>query len=268
MPSKSINSLHSISRMLITFVFLIVSGAIYSSEVSSEKPLRIAVASNFLETSQKLAEEFKKASGVSVQISSGSSGKLFHQIMHGAPFDIFLSADKHKPQQLVTNSKAQPSSLNTYAKGQLMLWFKYCDGGNKLEALQNPQFKKIALANPKLAPYGASTESLIRTANLWPALKSKLVFPENIAQVAQLAKLGAVDAAFIAKTHAKNLQPDSVDSPFSCIVELSSYHYPPIEQQLVILKASKNQELARRFVLYLQSVPAQALIKNMGYLVD
>lgn len=268
MPTKSIKSLHALCRFVITIVFLIVSGTVFSNESAPVKQLRIAVASNFLETSQLLAKAFKQSSGVSVKISSGSSGKLYHQIMHGAPFDIFLSADKEKPAQLIDNHKAVATSRLTYAKGQLVLWLKKCEGKDTLGSLISPSYLKIAIANPKLAPYGASTKALLENNDLWDTLGGKLVLPENIAQVAQLAKLRVVDAAFIAKAHARNLQTDNKNNPPSCLVELSSDSYPSIEQQLVLVKASRNQEVAQRFIEYLQSKSAQALIKSMGYLVN
>ena len=258
----------TVVSLVATFMFLIVSGAVYSAKFSTAERLHIAVASNFLEASQQLAIEFEKTHGSSIVISSGSSGKLYHQIMHGAPFDIFLSADKEKPQQLIANQKAQATSLTTYAKGQLVLWLKTCDKQSSLNSLTDTKFRKIAIANPKLAPYGSSAHALLKTIERWVILEDKLVFPENIAQVSQLAKLGVVDAAFIAKAQANHLLSDSKEQTTSCVIDLANLQYPDIEQQLVIVSASRNQALATAFIAYLKSAPAQALIKNMGYLVD
>jgi molybdate transport system substrate-binding protein len=268
MPSKSIKSRQVATCILFPIVFLIVSKVIYATETVETKPLRLAVASNFVVASQQLASAFEQRHSIPIEISSGSSGKLYHQIMQGAPYDIFLSADQDKPRQLIANQRAHPSSLTTYAKGQLALWLKQCEQMTSLSILNQTKVTKIAIANPKLAPYGIAAQDLINQTNLWEILQPKLVFPENIAQVAQLAMLGVVDAAFIAKAHQPILAQNTTNHPKSCVVSLSGYHYPAIEQQLVIIKSSLNQQQAWLFVEFIKSHSAQALIKNMGYLVD
>ncbi len=259
------------SVVLLTSVVTAKSFAVASQ---SQIQLRIAVASNFLQASRVLANQFEQQSGIKVNISSGSSGKLYHQIMHGAPFDLFLSADTDKPIRLIKSQHALESSLFTYAKGQLVLWVKNCPNSNKsaidlsLKFLTQEPVKKLAIANPKLAPYGVAASELIKSALDWQQIGHKLVYPENIAQVAQLAKLGVVDAAFVAKSHSESLQSVPQQNHKSCLIELDSTSYPPIKQQLVILKATKNSEAAEHFLQFMRSPKAQALIKNMGYLTN
>lgn len=225
--------------------------------------IRVAVASNFLRTAQKLSRQYEAQSPHSIQLSSGSSGKLYLQITKGAPYDLFLSADTQKPEELVNNGFAFANTKKTYAIGKLLLWLKNCVKSTDLSILNNPAILKIAVANPKLAPYGLATRQILTKQELWKHLKAKMIFPENITQVAQMSKLGVVDAAFVAVANSDKLLSNSQN----CLIELPSNDYPAIEQQLVIISNSKNKALASNFVHYILSIEGQDLIKNMGYLI-
>lgn len=229
--------------------------------------LRLAVASNFIESAHILAREFESISKHEIQISSGSSGKLYHQIINGAPYDVFLSADTQKPQFLASKGVALESSRQTYALGQLAIWFKQCPDEPSLTKLTDKSIRKIALANPKLAPYGHATQSLLKNNQIWAILKSKLIYPENISQVAQMVKLGVVDAAFIAGSHNTKLESEKAPSAASCSQLLNPKEYPRIAQDLVLLKQSKNNIAAKEFITFIASPKGQDLIKNMGYLL-
>jgi molybdate transport system substrate-binding protein len=257
-------------------LYLIVSFCAFSFSLNSHSEhLRIAVASNFIETARQLSQEFEKQNHT-LSLISGSSGKLFLQITKGAPFDVFLSADSDKPKELVRLGFAEPQSLKTYANGQLGLWLKSCihppsDQSNRLLDIESDKLanklrssSKLAIANPTVAPYGMASEYFLRRAGLWQTMQPKLVYPENISQVAQLAKIGVVDAAIVAISQ-RELLLTPVSNPSNCILELSADDYPKISQQMVILSASKNQKTAEEFVKFLSSEKAQTLIKNMGY---
>lgn len=224
--------------------------------------IRVAVASNFLKTAQSLSQQFEAQSQHSIQLSSGSSGKLYLQITKGAPFDLFLSADRQKPQQLVTKGFAVASSIQTYAIGKLSLWLKACKNAPDLSILMNPEINKIAIANPKLAPYGLASQQLLEKYQLWQELEDKMIFPENISQVAQMSKIGVVDAAFVATSNADSL----LLNKRSCLFDVKTIDYLPIEQQLVIVANSGKKAIARQFVQFILSDQGQTLIKNMGYL--
>ncbi len=233
------------------------------------KILRLAVASNFLETAQQLSKVFEETSEHSIQISSGSSGKLYLQISNGAPFDLFLSADSHKPNELIKNGFALANTQQTYAIGKLTLWLKQCSINSdrpvqiNLMTLSENRIKKIAIANPKLAPYGFASKKLLEHNKLWNTVSKKLIYPENISQVAQYTKLGVIDAALVAESNIKRLG----SKIGSCFIVLKTADYPPINQQLVILTRSRNKQLAKAFVSFLESESAKTLIKNMGYLL-
>ena len=245
------------SSLLILFLL-----SISTFNLKSET-LRIAVASNFLETMQRLSQQFEAKTGHSIQLSSGSSGKLYLQISNGAPFDLFLSADSHKPSELVSNNLALESTQQTYALGKLTLWLKNCTGKATLKMLASKAIKKIAIANPKLAPYGSASKQLLERHKLWKAISKKLIYPENIAQVAQFAKLGVIEGALIAESNVKRLE----NKKGSCFLELQTSEYQAINQQLVILSKSENKRLAEEFVRFLNTNNAKSLIKNMGYLL-
>ncbi|MCF6192992.1 MAG: molybdate ABC transporter substrate-binding protein [Kangiellaceae bacterium] len=233
------------------------------------KTLHIATASNFLETARKIADEFEAQSEHSVRVSSGSSGKLFLQISNGAPFDLFLSADVEKPSLLIKDKLALADSLQSYAHGRLVIWFKNCDVSLSLYQLTGNSIDKIAIANPKLAPYGLASKQFLIKQKLWSRVQPKLVQPENISQVSQLVKIGVVDAAFISASHIRGLGLESSN----CLLRLdntddpANLGYPPIDQQLVIISTSKNIPLARDFIRFMQTNKVHTLIKNMGYLV-
>jgi len=258
------NSLRSLQIKMLKkrlFGLLIYPLVLIPSLCAQADTLRIGVASNFVKTAQALADEFKRQSGHTVYLSSGSSGKLYLQISKGAPFDLFLSADKQKPQTLVVKGFALAETKQTYAIGKLLLWLKSCRSSPQLNLLNKPIISKIAIANPKLAPYGMASRQLLKNEQLWKAVKEKLVYSENISQVSQLAKLGVVDAAFIAASHQSILQKEKG----GCFFEPDRYSYPAIEQQLVIISSSKNRALAEEFIQFLAIKDTQNLIKNMGY---
>jgi molybdate transport system substrate-binding protein len=252
------NDLPMILRSLVVYFI-----ALFPIGTLQAETIRVAVASNFLKTAQSLSRQFEAQSEHSVHLSSGSSGKLYFQISKGAPFDLFLSADSQKPQALIKGGFAIANSKQTYAVGQLSLWFKSCEQSPDLSFLNNPSIQKIAVANPKLAPYGMATRQLLEKYQLWGDLKAKMIFPENISQVAQMCKIGVVDAAFVAASNSEML----LSNQQSCLINLSAGDYPSIEQQLVIISSSQKKVIARQFVQYIQSPQGQNLIKNMEYLL-
>ena len=260
MASKSINIGFLFLFKWAFYCFLLFAS---SFTVVSAETIRIAVASNFLKPAQKLAILFEQQTTHQVKISSGSSGKLYLQITKGAPFDLLLSADKEKPRELIKNGYALESSLTTYALGRLSLWIKNCPDDPKFEYLQNNNLKKIALANPKLAPYGFSSEQFLLEIGIWDKIKNKIIYLENISQVTQVAQIGVVDAALIATSHQNKL----MENKQSCVVNIPEQSYPKIEQQLVIMLKSNKKTVAKEFINLLLSIKGQNLIKNMGYSV-
>lgn len=241
-------------RILLLFLLL------YSSNLFAEN-LRIAVASNFYHTLKLIKTEFQKTNLIKIDIIKGSTGKLFAQIQHGAPYDIFLAADTIRPEKLDLSGFIVKKSRYTYAIGQLAFWSKSKPVRNISIIIKSGNYQKIAIANPKTAPYGIAAVETLKKLNLYKIIKSKLVFGENISQTFQFVHSGSADYGFIAltqiRTQNKNLSGNFLIVPTSL--------YSPIEQQLVLLKSSTNKVLSEKFIQYMKQDSTRALIVNQGY---
>ncbi len=225
--------------------------------------LRVAVAANAQFVAEKLAQAFKKQAGVEAQLIVSSSGKLTTQIEQGAPFDVFLSADMKYPEELY-QKKLTNAVPKIYAYGALVIWTKANVTLNKnLSGLNNTAIKKIAIANPNLAPYGTAAEEAMQKTNTFNTLKPKLVYGESIAQVNQYLLTGAVDVAFTAKS----VVLDPAQKGVGRWTEVDSKLYQPIAQGVVVLKTSKGQNLAaaNQFYQFLFSAQAKQIFKAYGY---
>jgi molybdate transport system substrate-binding protein len=243
---------------LIFFLFLALRIASFG------QPVRVAVAANAQFVLKALKADFQKATGIDLEIISGSSGKLTAQIKNGAPYDIFLSADMAMPQNL-HQAGFSLTKPKVYALGSLIV----CSSANLNlknwpNLLSQPSIAKIALANPALAPYGKATEAVLRHYKLWEALQTKLVLGESIAQVNTYVTTGAVKLGFttealIYEKHNKNLN----------WVRVNENLYPPIQQGVVMLKHAQkaNLKAAQKFYQYLYSPAAQELFRQNGYQV-
>ena len=213
--------------------------------------LRIAVASNFAPTLDKIAREFTKESGIPITIIPGSTGKLFAQIKQGAPFDVFLSADQERPKLLELEKLA--TSRFTYAIGQLALWSKYLKV-NDLSILET-EISHIAIANPKLAPYGKACKETLTAIKVWNKVNHKIVIGENVSQAFQFADSGNAEVAFIALSQALQAKGSYWTIP-------QKFH-EPIKQDACIIKESKH---TLAFIKFLRSDTAKEILKSSGYL--
>jgi molybdenum ABC transporter molybdate-binding protein len=225
--------------------------------------LRIAVASNFVHTLQTLLPEFEKETGHSVEVSSASSGKLYAQILHGAPFDVFLSADTDKPQRLAQRLSKQLSNqlpetesvLFTYAIGRLVFWCpaecEYPLSGITANSLT------IAIANPRLAPYGLAAQQTMDAFGLNPA---KVVTGENIGQAYRFIESGNAAAGFVAQS-----QVITAKTPSDQYWLIQNDHHQPLEQAGILTAQGLNKPAAQAFVTYLLSTAVQARIAEHGY---
>ena len=229
----------------------------------SSTPLRIAVAANFTPVLKVLLEDFSKQTGIKTQIISGASGAIFLQIKHGAPYDIFLSADSRRPKELEQYGFALKNSRETYALGQLAL---YCSRTNSLAPLtleqlptlllKNPR-QRLAIANPKIAPYGKAAKEALSHMGLWQAYQHRLITGINIGQTFAQVRSKAVSSGIVANSQL-------VLNNLSGVLIPTSYHQP-IEQQLIIIRASKQQIAAKKLSDYLLSAKSQAIIVSYGY---
>ncbi len=243
----------------------------------NSKPLRIAVAANFTPVLKALLKDFTKQTGIKSQIISGASGAMFLQIKYGAPFDIFLSADSRRPKELEQAGYALKASRKTYAIGQLALYSSSITSNvNSLdqspieklsldplsiEQLALDQLRKpparFAIANPDIAPYGKAAKEALTHLGLWQAYEPRLIKGINIGQTFAQLRSKAVASGIVANSQL-------VLNNLSGVLIPSSYHQA-IEQQLVIIRTSKQQVAAEKLSQFLLSTESQKRIVSYGY---
>ena len=225
--------------------------------------LRVAVAANFLETAEALIPPFESSTGHRVTLISGSTGQLYAQVERGAPFEVLLAADQVTPARLEEAGLAVKGSRFIYAIGELTLWSRHPEAAllDGPDGLLDDRFQHIALANPRLAPYGAAAQRTLERLGLWSRLKAKLVFGQNIAQTFSLVASGAADAGFIAQAQWVHSELPRVGTSWPVPADL----HPPILQAATLLQAGRSKESARTFLRYLKGESARALIRKSGY---
>ena len=223
---------------------------------------RVAVASNMLATAQTLATRFAQASGHTVELSAGGSGKLYAQIRQGAPFDALLSADADIPKRLVNEGLAAAGSRFAYATGRLVLWS--ADAGRVVtgpDALRAPDLRHLAVANPALAPYGAAAQAVLERLGLNDSLAGKKVIGENIGQTYQFVATGNAELGFVALSQ---ITRDGVRTGGAAWLVPADLH-PPLRQEAVLLVRGKDNAAARGWLDYLRTPEARALMRDNGY---
>jgi len=244
---------------------LLLVAALLPNSLLADDVVRVAVASNFIEAAAKLAKHFSETTAVSVRISSGSTGKLYAQIINGAPFDVFLAADTERPRLLEQGGYAVPGSRATYATGALVLWSgdRALVGRDCREVLQSGDYQHLAIANPETAPYGAAAKIFLTEAGLWEDASRHTVFGENIAQTLQFVATGNATLGFVAASQMshRNLPPTS------CMWHVPESDSSQLDQQLVLLSVAEGNEAANDFVNFLASEQAAAIIAGSGYRV-
>ena len=241
-------------------VFMLALG-LNSSNLRAESVF-VAVASNFLLPMEQLAQQFQQETGHKVKLSFGSSGKLFAQIYNGAPFHVFFSADQAKPIALEKKGLVVDGSRFTYALGGLALWSNKVDYiDSEGQVLEKGNFKKLALANPKLAPYGVASTEVLQNLGLTAATRSKLVKGENISQTYQFIASGNADLGFVALS-----QIDSKASKGSVWI-VPHELFNPIRQDAVLLTKGQNNGAAFAFMTFMKGPKAKAIIEASGYQV-
>jgi molybdate transport system substrate-binding protein len=229
--------------------------------------VRIAAAADLNVALAEVITRFTAGRQVDVSASYGSSGTFFAQLMNGAPFDLFLSADVEYPRRLAERGLTLPGSAFTYAVGRLVLWVPAGSAldvqGGGLEALRDPAVRRVAIANPDHAPYGRAAMAALQTADLLDAVKPRLVYGENVAQALQFAQSGAADAGIVALSLA--LSPAVRES--GRWVELPSGAYPRIEQGGAILSWAADPDAARTFRAFLIGGEGRAILQHYGFSV-
>ena len=223
---------------------------------------QVAVAANFAEPIKAIAAVLQKTTGHTLNVTLGSTGKLYAQIQNGAPFDVFLAADTATPEKLEKEGLAQPGSRFTYATGKLVLWSldptRVLAHGDVLKA---PNLGKVSYANPKLAPYGAAAVQVMDKLGLAAQLAPKLVQGESIGQTFTFAATGNADVGFVAMSQV--LAGGKLTRGAMWVVPQNLYD--PIHQDAVVLQKSASNEAAQALVTLLKSPNIKDLIRSYGY---
>jgi molybdate transport system substrate-binding protein len=221
--------------------------------------LRVAVASNFAPVLEQLAQDFETQSGHHLILIAGATGQHYAQIVNGAPFEVFLSADSERPAKLEADGVAVANSRFTYALGKLVLWSTesaLVDAEGRILASGN--FRHLAIANPALAPFGLAAQQVLEARKLWEQLQGRIVQGENITQTLQFVQTGNAELGFIAYSQWLQLDENQKGSVWQVPAEM----HAPIVQQGVILRDSAA---ARAFVAFLQNEQSRSRILAQGY---
>ncbi len=243
-------------RFLLVFLFLI--------SFSYSQTIIVAAAANTKFAIEDIRKLFEKENPeIKVKTVISSSGKLTAQILKGAPFDVFVSADIKYPVFLYKKGLTSDKP-KIYAYGSIVLWTTKEIGIKNIKDLLKPEIKKIAVANPKTAPYGRETVNALKFYKIYDRIKKKIVFGESISQTSQYIYKGFVDAGFTAKSIV--LAPEMKNKGHW--IEIDKKAYNPIEQGAVILKNSKNIDAAKKFFSFLFSKEAKSILKKYGYSVS
>ena len=250
--------LTTFSRAVILSVLLLVSQSSWAASTL------VAVAANFSKPMTEIAAEFKKATGHSAKLSFGSTGKFVSQLENGGPFEVLLAADEKAPQRLVDSGLAVADSQFTYALGRLVLWSAkpgFVDDQGKI--LTTGGFKHLAVADPKLAPYGVAAVEVLKKMGLFEKLQPLFVQGENIAQTYQFVSTANAQLGFIALAQVIDTKSGKIGSGSGWIIP--GDYYAPIRQGAVLMKKGAENPAAPALLDYLKSAPALAIIEKYGY---
>lgn len=250
-----------IASLKIGIILALILVQVTSCQNNLPKNINVAGAANMQFSLIEIAELFEEETGIHVTLINGSSGKLTAQIIEGAPFDVFVSADSFYPQKIVEAGK-NISLPKVYAYGNLVLLSLNPKISASLSNLNSGSVHHIAVGNPKSAPYGRAAEEALKYHKLYSAIESKLVFGESVAQTNQFLFSSAAEIALTAKSTIYSLESNA----YYKFIELEKESYSPIEQSALLIRTnSGNESDAKKFFLFLFSDKAQAILMKNGY---
>ncbi|WP_108398009.1 molybdate ABC transporter substrate-binding protein [Devosia submarina] len=238
---------------------LMMLAALLVPSLARAETISVAVAANFTQTAEDLAQLFKAESGHDIRLSFGSTGQLYAQITQGAPFQVFLAADDERPARLVVEGWGVEGTLFTYALGALALYGASSDVSNGEAVLRAGEFRKLAIADPISAPYGQAAVETLQQLGLLEAVEPKLVTGENIGQTLQFVESGSAELGFVAASQIVGK---------TGIWRVPEQFHAPIRQDAVLLLEGESSTAARLFLEFLRSDKARAVIRASGYGVD
>lgn len=244
------------TRLLAVLIVLFAASPAAAAET------RVAVAANFAEPAKAIAARFKARTGHDATLSFGSSGQFYAQIANGAPYEVFLSADRERPEKAEAEGLGVAGSRFTYAIGRLVLYSKtpgLVDGRGAV--LSQGRFQKLAIADPRTAPYGVAAVETMKKRRVYQALQPRLVQGTSITQAYQFVETGNAELGFVALSQLKG---NDTGSRWLVPQEL----YNPIRQDAVLTKSGAANEAARAYIQFLRGPEARAIIEKYGYVID
>jgi molybdate transport system substrate-binding protein len=246
--------------LLCAAAFLASCGSSPRTPESAGK-ITVAAAANLTDVFGEVGSAFRAQKGIDVVFSYGATAELAQQIDNGAPFDVFAAADTEHVDSLVASQKLIGSSRAIYARGQLALWIPggESSANQELKVLAAPRIHFIAIAQPKLAPYGQAAVEALQNAHLWGTLQRKIVYANSISMAKQQAATGNADAAFTAYSlvlHERGM-----------ILKVDPNLYRPIEQALAIVASTSHAQEAQQFRSFLLGADGRAILAKSGYLI-
>jgi molybdate transport system substrate-binding protein len=251
-----------VQRLLAVVVACVIGASAVFTQARG--PLTIAAASDLQTVLPELTMAFERATGISTRVTFGSSGNFVAQIQNGAPFDVFLSADADYPRRLATAGQIDAPTVCEYATGLLVSWTRRDTGldvTKGLPLLLDERVRRIAIANPAVAPYGRAAVAALRSAGVFDSIEKKLVYAENVAQAAQFALSGNADVALIGH----GLAVSSTLRAAGRFYDVPERLHPPIVQAGGVVAASRNKESGQAFLEYLKGGEARATLRSFGF---
>ncbi len=246
-------------RLLNVVVWLVLVGSPVHLRADE---IVVATASNFLATMNALAPRFSAETGHAITVTSGSTAKLYQQIVHGAPFDVLMSADQAHIDRLIKEGQAVATSRVTYARGRLVLWA----GGKPLigtpqALLSDPRWQRIAIANPAVAPYGAAAMQVLAALSIESRVTARLVYGESIAQAHVMVATGGAQLGVLSLSQVYSADP-------STWVAIDDSLYSPILQDAVLLNRAAQNKAGQSFMKFVRGPKARKIIESFGYGLD
>jgi molybdate transport system substrate-binding protein len=230
-------------------------------QVTWSGEVHVAVASNFLNPIKAIAKRYKQDTGDRLILISGSTGKLYAQARHGAPFDILLAADSTRPALLEQEGVGVIGTRFTYAVGALVLWSLELGRVRGEESLAQMSKGKLAIANPKTAPYGRAAKQVLESLGFWEKLQPSLVRGENVTQTLQFVATGNATLGFVAKSQVEDPIFKFKGSRWEVPVDM----HEPILQQAILLNAGLANSSAKQFLKYLHGPVAKKIMRSYGF---
>jgi molybdate transport system substrate-binding protein len=223
----------------------------------------VAVATNFAPVIESLGPAFERDTGHTLRRASGATGQLYAQILNGAPYDVLLAADAERPSRLAADGLGIAASQFTYAEGRLVLYGPRAPAlmTQGLAALADPTLRRIAIANPALAPYGLAARQTLEHLGVWESLQSRLVRGENIGQAYTIVATGNAELGLVALSQV-------LAAPHDQVVTIPSSHHAPIRQDAILLTRAADNTAARAFLEFLASPAGRAIVERAGYATE